>query len=230
MSGVKKDDGRRSPSKRLVKTLIVLGVLGVAGFLFVRTVRNMLSQPYVVGADGLRGWTLVFDDGAGPTAPYLVLRGPADVPAELSHQIFKRAMESLSTPASAVVPLLLRGEFERSFSGHVTPEQLLAAARNVGLGGRPLVPRCLAYRRASEVGSTRQLFYLLFDMPAFAQFRRALAPLAVGTGAVAFDPTALSPAMVAATSQSTAEQWLPIAADEATDCKAPVSVAAASAL
>jgi hypothetical protein len=128
-----------------------------------------------------------------------------------------------------VVPLLLRGEFDRSFAGHMAPDALLAAARNAGLGGRPLVPRCLAYRRNSVVGSTRQLFYLLFDMPAFAQFRHVLADRAVGVGAVAYDPLSLSPALVIATAQSNAEDWSPLAANETADCKAPVTVEAGRA-
>ncbi|HEY2899796.1 MAG TPA: hypothetical protein VGL59_04405 [Polyangia bacterium] len=227
MSEVSKHgDLPRTRSRRWIKALVALGVLAVAALMFVRTIRTTLSEPYALPAADLRGWTLAFAEGTGPTDPYLVLRGPTDVPVELSHQLFKRSMESLSSPAVTVVPLLLRGEFERSFAGHMTPEELLATARNAGLGSRPLVPRCLAYRRNSVVGSTRQLFYLLFDMPAFAQFRHVLAGRAGGIGTVAFDPLSLSPATVIATVQSTAEDWFPLAADETADCKAPVNIEA----
>jgi len=175
----------------------------------------------------LRGWTLAFEDSAGPRAPFLVLRGTAAVVGDLSHQLFKRTMESLSSPAGATIPLLLRGEYERSFAARVTPQQLLAIARNAGLGVGPLVPRCLGRRRVSDVGSTRQLFFLLFDLPAFAQFRHELSALAVvGQSGTGFDPAAMSPAMVVAMVQSTEDQWLPIAADAAVDCQTPVATTA----
>ncbi len=185
------------------------------------------AEPYTVQPADLRGWTLAFEDSAGPRAPFLVLRGTAAVVGDLSHQLFKRTMESLSSPAGATIPLLLRGEYERSFAARVTPQQLLAIARNAGLGVGPLVPRCLGRRRVSDVGSTRQLFFLLFDLPAFAQFRHELSALAVvGQSGTGFDPAAMSPAMVVAMVQSTEDQWLPIAADAAVDCQTPVATTA----
>src|SRR5258708_24379305 len=125
--------------KRLPKLVVVLAVVATAGVVFLRTVRQQSAEPYTVQPADLRGWTLAFEDSAGPRAPFLVLRGTAAVVGDLSHQLFKRTMESLSSPAGATIPLLLRGEYERSFAPRVTPQQLLAIGRQARLGGRPLV-------------------------------------------------------------------------------------------
>jgi hypothetical protein len=217
--------------KRLTKVAIGIAGAAVVGVLFVRSVRQTGSEPYTVEAGQLRNWTLAFEeDSAGPSAPFLVLQGPSGLPEGLSHQIFKRAMESLSTAAGARMPLLLRGEFDRALAGRVTKDQIVAAARNAGLGRRPLVPRCLGHRRTSDVGSTRQVYFLLFDLPAFQQFRREVGVLSGGGASnVSFDPAALSPIMFVANEQSSFDQWLPLAADPAVDCVSPITVGAGEA-
>ena len=98
---------------------------------------------------------------------------------------------------------------------------LLAAARSAGLEGATLQPRCLGYRRVSDPGGTRQLYFLLFDAPAFEQ----IPPAAGGDGprrGRAFDPDALSPVLLIAGADTTFDSWLPLRADPGKDCVAPI--------
>jgi hypothetical protein len=205
--------------KKLVKVVLALVVVAVAGFLFFRSVKESTAEAYTVQPGNLNGWTLGIGDGTEATSPLLMLYGPPAFVDQLSKQIFKRVMESLSSPAGAAIPLLLRGEFDRSFAGRMTPQQILAIARKAGLGAGPVTPRCLAHRRTSDTGASRQVYFVLFDMPGFAQFRRELA--AAG-GNVTFQPDVLSPAAVVGMVQSPVEYWMPLSADPARDCEAPV--------
>jgi hypothetical protein len=216
--------------KTLVKVVLALVVVAGAGFLFYRSVRQSTAEPYYVQPAHLNGWTLAFGDPTDrtdPAAPMLMLQGPPAFADGLSRQIFKRVMESLSTPAHSVLPLVLRGEFDRSLAGRLTPEQILEAARQAGLGAAgPVTPRCLGYRRTSDPRLTRQVYFALLDMPAFAQFRRNLAAM---SGNVTFEPTLLSPVVLVAMAQSSIEHWRPLSADPARDCLAPLVVSSALA-
>jgi hypothetical protein len=211
--------------KKLVKVVLALVVVAVAGLLFFRSVKESTAEPYTVHAGQLNGWTLGIGDGADPTSPLLMLYGPPAFVDQISKQIFKRVMESLSSPAGAVVPLLLRGEFDRSFASRMTPAQILAIARKVGLGSGPVTPRCLAHRHTSDTGGARQVYFVLFDMPGFAQFRRELATV---SGNATFQPDVLSPAAVVGMVQSPVEYWMPLSADPARDCEAPVVASSGS--
>src|SRR3954468_22363313 len=114
--------------KRLIRIVVALGAMGVLGALFWRSVRGTRAQPYTVEASDLRGWSLeVVPDAAGPTSPLLVLRPPARMVRGLYDQIFKRAMDSLSIPSPAAIPIVLRGEVEGALGERATPEALLAA-------------------------------------------------------------------------------------------------------
>jgi hypothetical protein len=96
----------------------------------------------------------------------------------------------------------MKGEFDRTFAGSVSPEALIAAARSAGLDSGRLVPRCLAYRRVSEPGATRQLYFVLFDGPVFVRFRQQIASLREAARPHNFDPAALSPVLIIGASVS----------------------------
>jgi hypothetical protein len=102
----------------------------------------------------------------------------------------------------------------------LTPEALLSAARDAGLGSTPLQPRCLGHRRVSEPGSTREVYFVLFDAPAFGRFRDRIATL-LGSG---FDPAAQSPVLLVAVADSNVGDWLPLRANPQEDCVAPIVV------
>jgi hypothetical protein len=213
-------------SKTLVRIAVVLGVLAALGVFFVRSILQERSKPYTVGRERLRTWTLVLEQGAGASAPMLSLRPVPELVLELFHDIFARAMESLSAPTAPALPLLLQGEYDRAFAGHVTPEMLLAAARSAGLESAPLQPRCLVHRYISDPGAERQAYFVLFDAPAFRQFRDHAGGLRQDGGAAraGYDPWALSPVLFIATSDGNPARWLPVRADPDTDCTAPITV------
>jgi hypothetical protein len=212
-------------SNRPIKILVALVALAIFGFLFVRSARDSRANPYTFERAQLQGWTVALDPASGPSSPLLVLTPPPEFLSGLFHQVFSRAMESLSTPAPGAIPLLLKGEFDRAFAGHVTPEALLAAARTAGLESTTPQPRCMAYRRVSNPDRTRQLYFVLFDAPPFERFREQIAALldAGAGGQVDYDPAALSPVLFIAASDTEFNHWLPMKADPAADCVAPIT-------
>jgi hypothetical protein len=188
-----------------------------------RTVTGTRAEPYTVAGQTLRNWTLLLQPASAASEPLLVLRPPPDLVSGLFGQVFKRAMESMNAPDVPGIPLVLKGEFDRAFAGRVTPAVLATTARKAGLEAGPLVPLCLAHRRVSEVGSTKQLYFVLFDAPAFARFRTGIgALLGDGTSTAEFDPAQLSPVLFIAVAESTFNYWLPLHADPKTDCVAPI--------
>jgi hypothetical protein len=214
-----------APSKRLIKILVALVALAIFGFFFVRSARDSRANPYTIERAQLQGWTVAIEPAAGPNSPLLVLTPPPDLLSGLFHQVFSRAMESLSTPVPGAIPLLLKGEFDRAFAGHVTPEALVAAARAAGVESTIPQPHCMAYRRVSTPERTRQLYFVLFDAPPFERFREQIAALldAGAGGHVDYDPAALSPVLFVAATDTEFNHWLPMKADPAADCVAPIT-------
>jgi hypothetical protein len=214
----------------LIKILIGLAALAVLGVLFVRSVHDARSAPYTVAREHLQNWVLVLEPQTSATAPMLVLRPPVELVSSIFRQLFSRAMESLSTPATPGMPLVLQGEHDLALAGRLTPDAILDTARDAGLESTAFEPHCLAYRRHSEPRATRQLYYLLFDAPAFGHFREQLAGrLADGEARPGtFDPHALSPVLIVAASDAAFHRWLPIRADPDTECVAPLDIEALS--
>lgn len=213
-------------SKALIKIAVALAVFAGVGFLFVRSVRNARSEPYTVERQRLRGWTVALEPASSPTDPMLVLRPPPELASGLFHQVFVRSMESLNASDSAAIPLVLQGEFDRAFAGRTTPDALAAAARSAGLDSAAMEPRCLAYRRVSAPGVIRQLYFVLFDAPAFGRFREQIGAMLDGGAAsrADFDPAALSPVLFIAASDPAFSRWLPLRAEPGADCVAPIAV------
>jgi hypothetical protein len=80
-------------------------------------------------------------------------------------------------------------------------------------------------RRVSEPGSTRSLFFIVYDAPAFGEFRQALAAQLRSTGdQSAFDPAALSPALIVASTDENFGRWLPLDVNPEVDCMAPIEI------
>ncbi len=211
----------RTRSKWPLRIIAALAAIVGLGVLFVRSARDTRAKPYAVDRQALRGWTVTIESGASPNAPALLLLAPSGLSGDVFHQIFTRAMESLGAPAFDGIPLLLQAELEGAFAGRADPETLVAAAASAGLTPGPLEPRCLAYRRVSTPSGTRQLYFVLFDAAPFARFREQIAALGDATK---FTPAALSPALMIAGSDASYASWLPIRADPATDCVAPIEI------
>ena len=99
------------------------------------------------------------------------------------------------------------------------PGELLAAARAAGLETASHELRCLAHRRISEPGMTRQAYFAMVDSPSIVAFRAQLA----SPGETEFDAASLTPIMFVGTSDPAVHRWLPLRATDA-DCVAPIEV------
>ena len=207
------------PSRLLLKVAIALAAIVVFGYLFLRSLESTRSEPYTVARVHVGKWTLVLEPAAGPTAPLLSLQSGEELVARLFHQLFERANESMNSPSVASIPVVLHPEFNRALAARMTPVELLALARAAGLESAPHDPRCLAYRRISEPGVTRQVYFALVESPAIVAFRQQLAR----TGDGALDAAALTPVMIVGASDANFNRWLPIRADAA-ECVAPIHI------
>ena len=211
----------RTLSKRLFKPLIIVGAVVSLAFLFYRSVQDTRAEPYMISRAHLQNWTVAAEPAYAPNSPILQLRTQPELARDLFRQIFRRAAESLNAPGTPHIALLLQDEFNRAFAGRVTASDLLAVAREAGLESAVFEPRCLAYRRESAPGVTRQLYFVIFDAPAFADFRQRIAKL-TGPESV-FDPNTLSPVLFIANADANFNGWLPLRATPDTDCVAPIS-------
>lgn len=207
-------------SSTLIKVFVLVLVIGGAGVLFVRSLDDTRSEPYAVRAESLTGWTLMADESAPADRPLVLLSPPPEMPMRLFRQVFARAGESLSTPNAPGIALVLAGELR---DVPVSVDELLTLAREAGLERARLTARCMGYRRESQPGSTRQLYFVWFDVPEFGAFRQALLDRVRAEGGSSFDAGALSPVMMLAAAPDFT-RWMPIVVDNEKDCVAPVEV------
>jgi hypothetical protein len=197
-------------------------VLGGLAFLFVRSLDDARATPYTVRPDQLEPWRLVADPQAEGDRPLVLLSPPPEMPMRLFRQVFSRAGESLTTPNAPGIGLVLADELRTS---PIPVDELLTLAREAGLERARLTPRCMGYRRESQPGSTRQIYFVWFDMKEFGAFRQALVDRVREGGGTSFNPNALSPVMPLAAAPDFS-RWMPIVADAERDCVAPVTTAA----
>jgi hypothetical protein len=197
-----------------IKIAIGLAAIAVFGWLFMRSIRDTQSEPYDVPGAHLQPAALAIESASRPNDPLLVLRPVPDLATGLFKQIFARAMESLNSPTTPSIPVVLRGEFDRSIADRLTEDALLSAARNAGIDKPALSPRCLVHRRVSEPGGVRQAYLVLFDAPAIVEFRRQLG----------LEADTLSPVMFIAGAGSDFASWLPQRIHAESDCLAPIEV------
>jgi hypothetical protein len=207
-----------------VRSGIVAAAIAALAFLFIRSVQDTRAEPYTIPAEYLEGWSLALERSSDPAAPRLTLQPPQALMPDLFRQVFTRAMESMSTPNPAGIPLVLQRELQDVPPNRVGGDALLAAARHAGLDRAVLKPRCMAFRHTSTIGSSRQLYFLLFDMPEFPGFREQVRKLLAEAGSRGFDPNSLSPVLVVAASDPRFSSWFPLRADPTADCVAPVAI------
>jgi hypothetical protein len=211
--------------KTLLKVMVALVAIGVLAVVFVRSARSSRAQPFTVARHELMGWTLTLTPDGSDLDAFLSLTPKATFLPPLSRELFARMGESLHYPQAAV-PLVLRGEFERAMTGTLTPEALLTAARDAGLESATIQPRCMAQRRISSPGVVRGVFFVVFELPAFSQFREQVAQRlrAAGRDQSLFDPLALSPVLIAADLDGSFRRWLPLRVDPPSDCFAEIVI------
>ncbi len=210
---------KKKRSSVLLRMAIALAAIAGLGYLFIHSLETARSDPYTVERAHLGKWTLVLGPAGGPNAPLLSARTGLELASDLFRQVFRRAMESMNMPATSSIPIVLHGEFDRGLAGRMTPGELLVAAREAGLEYASHEPRCLAHRRISEPGMTRQTYFAILESPSIVGFREQLAR----TGGAAFDAAALTPIMFVGGSDPVFDRWLPIRAEEA-DCVAPIRI------
>jgi hypothetical protein len=211
--------------KTLLKVTIALAAVGVLAVLFVRSAQSSRSEPFTIPRDDLTGWTLTLAPAGDPLGSLLSITPNAVLLPPLTRELFTRIGESLHYPPAAI-PLVLRSEFQRAMASALTPEALFDAARDAGLESAMFQPQCMARRRISEPGGVRGVYFVLFDLPVFTRFREQVAERlrAAGRDASLFDPAALSPVLIAADLDGSFSRWLPLRADPAVDCFAPIVV------
>jgi len=223
------DRARSVPATRLMRTLfkvlVAVVAVGVLAVLFVRSVLSSRAEPFTIAQEDLAEWTLTLAPDADPLGSLLSLMPKEAVLPPLSRQLFGRMRESLHYPPAAM-PVVLRSEFQRAMAGTLTPEALLDAARDIGLESARFQPQCMAERRISAPGILRGVYFLVFELPLFTQFREQVARRlrAAGRDPSLFDPTALSPVLITADLDGSFSRWLPLRADPEVDCFAPVVV------
>ena len=210
--------------RTLVKILLAIVALGGLGWLFVRSAQNVRSEPYEIARGRLAGWTLAIDPAPGSSGILLGLQPDKMTAATLFSQVFSRTGESLSGPVPASIPVVLQSEFDRAQAGTLTPDALLASARAAGLESAPFEPVCMAHRRISEPGITRQVYFVRFAWPALGAFRRQAAEQMRAAGGSGLDPAALPPVMIVAGTDAAFSRWLPLSAETADDCLAPMAI------
>lgn len=210
--------------RRLFQVGTAIAIAAGVAFLFVRSAQNTRAEPYTVNPGHLRGWTLGLDAAPDSSGIVLALRPPQALAPDLFRQVFTRAMESLNAPGSPAMPLILQQEFEQAFRGRVSPEVLLSVARDAGLEASPIEPVCLAHRRESEPGATRQLYFIVFRVPAFQPFRIRAGALLTDSGSTSggYDPLAVAPVMFVGASDSGFRHWFPLPRDPQINCMAPI--------
>jgi hypothetical protein len=212
-----------SRRRGLIKAAVAVAALGVVGVLFVRSARSVRSEPFKVSRGLLAGWTLAIDPAPGESGVVLGLQPQRALAASLFSEVFARTGESLSGPVPPAMPLVLQREFNAAAAAILGPEALLTLARGAGLESAALEPRCMAHRRVSAPGITRQVYFLLFEWPAYDAFRRQVAErLRAGGHALPFDPAAQSPILIVAATDAAFSSWLPVRGDADKDCFAPL--------
>jgi hypothetical protein len=211
--------------KTLLKVMIALVAVAVLAMLFVRSAGSTRAQPFTVKRPHLAGWTLTIAPEGDPLGSSLSITPKAELMPPLARDLFAREGESLHYPPPAM-PVVLRSEFQRAIAGVLTAEALLDSAREAGLESATFEPRCMARHRVSSPGVIRAVYFLLFDVPQFGQFREQLAQRlrAAGRDPALFDPAALSPVVIAADLDGGFSGWLPLRADPDVDCFAPIAV------
>ena len=208
-------------------TLVKLGVgaaaLVLLPWLFIETARDTIAEPYEIDDATLTGWRLVLTDPGQPGISVLGLQPPPSLVPGLFDQVFKRTMESMTSPGADILPIVLHREFQSGLRAVLAPDELLQAARDAGLEAERLEPVCLGVKREPFVGRSRQIYFVLFEAPGVAAFRQQLGRVAAEHGGPgAFGATPFDLVLPIGGSDARLASWFPMAVDRGADCQAPL--------
>ncbi len=208
-------------SRGLIKLAVGLVALGGLGVLFVRSALSTRAEPYSIPSARLNHWTLAVDETPASSRTLVSLLPAPELMPSLFNQVFARSGETMSSPVPAELPLVLQSDIDPP--GAIGSEALLSMARDAGFETATILPRCMAHRRISEPGQTRQVYFLRLEVPGFAEFRRRLAQALASAGAKALTPDALTPVMIVGATDASFGRWLPLKPETDDDCLAPVA-------
>ena len=208
-------------------TLWKLGVgaaaIVVLPWLFLKTVRDTIAEPYEIDDATLTGWRLVLTDAAQPAVSVIGLRPPTSLVPVLFDQLFNRTMESMTSPGENILPIVLQREFQTGLRTVLSPGEMLQAARDAGLEEARLEPVCMGVKRELFAGRSRQLYFVLFEAPAVVAFRQQLGRLAAERGGAAtVGSTTFDLVLPIGGSDARFASWFPMEVDRVTDCQAPL--------
>jgi len=208
----------------LIKAVVGLTAAGLLAVLFLRSAQSAREAPFTVERGHLTPWTLVREPDT--LGSWLALRPPADLAPPLGRQVFTRGGQSVNYPNPSAMPVVLQTEFDRALAGTLMPDAVMNIARAAGLESAAFEPRCMGYRRISEPGATRGVYFMVFDAPAFGQFRQQVSEelRRAGGDASLFDPAALSPVLLIAALDENFSRWMPLRVNPDADCLAPFEV------
>ncbi|SVA66540.1 uncharacterized protein METZ01_LOCUS119394 [marine metagenome] len=209
------------------KTVFKLGVGAVllvgVPWLFLKTIRSTIAEPYSIDRTTLTEWTLHIDETGAPGPAVMTLVPARSLVPQLFQQVFQRTMESLTTPVQAGMPVVLQSEFLTSLQNVFTPAEILVIAKAAGLEDLHFEPVCMAVKREPFGGGTRQLFFVVFEASGFMEFRQELARRYREAGGVApFEAAAIDLVLPIASTDANFAQWWPLAVDREVDCRAPI--------
>jgi hypothetical protein len=217
-------------SARQVVKKIVIGSVVLLGLfaLFLWTLRETESAPYLMGQSLLTGWRVTIEPSAAPDGPLLTLAPPRELTMGLFQQVFERTMESMNAPRVYGIALILQREYRDTLAGRIEPAELAELARAAGLEEVTLEPRCLAVRPGATQDEPRRIFYVVFELPALLAFREEVATRLQTTGRSqpAFEPSALAPLLYLAATDRGFREWPSPPQPPDGECVAPVELAA----
>ena len=113
--------------------VVVTLLLSVELFFVVSLLRDRRSQPYHVDRAALSGWTVVL---GAPEDPWVVaLEPPASLTASLFQQLATKVDRPLVAPRHAVLPLVMRPEYDDALQGVYGAMDIQRLARQEMTGG-----------------------------------------------------------------------------------------------
>lgn len=202
---------------------IVLVLAVVVSALVWVILRNKASVPYEAAGGALSGWTIVVGAAGDPWV--VALEPPRPLTMSLFEQLSRKVDVALVAPERPALPLVLQSEYNDALQGVYGIDSIVRIARDAGIESAQFEPVCVAHRLDRRGSPARELFFVLFDSPAFRQLRQDLAPNhPEHAGIGVYDPSTLTPVLAIAGTDLDFASWWPLIPDPPTDCQAPLFV------
>lgn len=196
-------------------------LLAALCWLLVIVIRD--RRPYSVAQTALSGWKIVVGPPGGTAV--VAMQPPGELSTNLFRQVASRRKELLVAAEQPLVPLVVQDEYADSLQGVLSVDDIIEVARGAGLDAARFDPVCLAERRESRNGRVEELLYVMFEAPAFADFRQQLTPLfPEHAGSVAFEPGALHLMMPLATTDRELARQSAATIQRQAECVARISL------